>query len=364
MVEKGFENLEFGGCSLSYHADNPVFSKNPSTIKPETPRPVTINGNRMTIIDMHAHCQLSNVWPLVEGREELSGENPYEGQLKKTENLEIRLKQMDLMGTDLEVLSVGTEQHFPWAEYDLAEQIATIQNETLSEVCAAHSDRFVPLGVVSLQHPHLATKQLENSVKNLGHRGCMITANIMGQELSDSKFHPFWAKAEELGVVVFIHPRVSKSGNPRFQGRGFLSNIIGNPLETATALAHLIYEGTLDRFPGLKIAAAHGGGYLPSYIGRFDHGHNSADRGGRGLEEKKPSDYLKNLYFDTLVYGTQNLSHLIKEVGISQLMLGTDHDFGMTNRNPIAHLLSVEGLTDDDIENVLGGTAKKLFRIE
>ena len=103
---------------------------------------------------------------------------------------------------------------------------------------------------------------------------------------------------------------------------------------------------------------------MPSYIGRFDHGHNSADRRGRGLEEKKPSDYLKNLYFDTLVYGTQNLSHLIKEVGISQLMLGTDHDFGMTNRNAIAHLLSVEGLSDDDIESVLGGTAKKLFRIE
>ena len=356
-------NLSFTGCDLHYHSETPGFENNPSTIKSETPRPVSVNGKRMPVIDMHAHCQLSNIWPMVEGREELEGENPYEGQLKKTEDISVRLKQMDQMGTDVEVLSIGTEQHFPWADYELARDVAILQNEGLTEVCSANSDRFVPLGVVSLQHPHLAAEQLEHSVKQLGHRGCMITGNIMGQELSDTKFHPFWQKAEELDIVVFIHPRSPKSGQPRLQGRGFLTNMIGNPLETATALAHLIYEGTLDKFPGVKIASAHGGGYLPSYIGRFDHGHNSADRGGRGLEQKKPSEYIKNLYFDTLVYGTQNLEHLIKEVGVSQLMLGTDHDFGMTNRNPIAHILSVKGLQEEEIESMLYGTAQKLFKI-
>lgn len=364
MSDSAVDNVEMVGCSLHYHHDKPAFDKNPSTIESETPRPVSINGKPMQIIDMHAHCQLSNVWSMVEGREELKGENPYEGQLKKTEHIPTRLEQMDAMGTDIEVLSIGTEQHFPWAEYELAESVAKIQNETLTEVCAANPDRFVPLGVVSLQHPQLAAAQLENSVKNLGHRGCMITGSIMDQELSDTKFHPFWAKAEELDVVVFIHPRVYPGSNPRLGGRGFLHNMIGNPLETTTALAHLIYEGTLDRFPGLKIAAAHGGGYLGSYIGRFDHGHNSQDRGGRGLEKEKPSEYLKMLYFDTLVYGTQNLAHLIEEVGVSQLMLGTDHDFGMTNRNPIAHLLSVEGLSDEDVESILSGTARRLFGID
>lgn len=364
MPSDALDTVGFSGCDLHYAADKPAFDHDPSTTQSETPRPVSINGRRSLVIDMHAHCQLSNVWPLVEGREELDGENPYEGQLKKTEDINVRISQMDSMGTDLEVLSIGSEQHFPWAEYELAEEIAALQNETLSEVCAAHPDRFVPLGVVSLQHPHLAARQLEHSVKNLGHRGCMIIASILGQELSDSKFHPFWAKAEELDVVVFIHPRVPVSATPRLHGRGFLTNIIGNPLETATALAHLIYEGTLDRFPGLKIAAAHGGGYLPSYIGRFDHGHDSDDRGGRGLEQKKPSEYLKMLYFDTLVYGTQNLAHLIEEVGAGQLMFGTDHDFGMTNRNAVAHLLSVEGLSEDDIEAILNGNAKRLFGID
>ncbi|MGY9014747.1 MAG: amidohydrolase family protein [Rhodospirillales bacterium] len=357
-------NLEFVGCDLHYHADKPAYDKDPSTIESSTPRPVSINGKRMTIIDMHAHCQLSNVWPLVEGREELKGEKPFEGQLKETEDISVRLRHMDEMGTDMEVLSIGTEQHFPWAEYDLAEQVAKMQNEKLTEVCAEHPDRFVPLGVVSLQHPKLAAEQLEHSVKNMGHRGCMITGNIMGEEIANSKFHPFWAKAEELDCVVFLHPRVPRTGNARLQGRGFLTNMIGNPLETTTALAHLIYEGTLDKFPGIKLAASHGGGYLASYIGRFDHGHNSKDRGGLGLEKKKPSEYLKMLYFDTLVYGTQNLAHLIEEVGVSQLMLGTDHDFGMTNRNAVAHLLSVKGLRDADIESILNGKAKELFKID
>ena len=293
MSSNASDNIQFTGCDLHYNGKTPAFARNPSTTEPATPRPVSVNGKRMPVIDMHAHCQLSNVWPMVEGREELNGGNPYEGQLKKVENIDIRLQQMDAMGTDVEVLSVGTEQHFPWAEYELARDVALLQNETLTAVCAEHSDRFVPLGVASLQHPTLAAEQLEHSVKKLGHRGCMIRGNIMGQELSDTKFHPFWAKAEELDVVVFIHPRVYPGSNPRLKGRGFLHNMIGNPLETTTALAHLIYEGTLDRFPGIKLALAHGGGFLPSYVGRFDHGHNSATEAGAGSKKRNPASISK-----------------------------------------------------------------------
>ena len=163
---------------------------------------------------------------------------------------------------------------------------------------------------------------------------------------------------------MFLHPRGFAQSESRLEGRGYLTNVIGNPLETTVALAHLIYEGTLDRFPGLKIVAAHGGGYLPSYIGRFDHGHIGNDRGGRGAEAKVPSDYLKQLYFDTLVFRTENLAHLIEECGASQLVLGTDHPFGMMNLNPIAHLLSVPGLSDADIEAILNGTISKLLKLE
>ena len=365
MSDHVHSGVEFIGCDLTYRAEEPTFPKNPTTIECQTHRPVTINGKRMLTIDMHAHSQVSSVWPLIEGRPELNGRNPYaQGPLKPVEDISVRLAEMDRMGIDMEVLSLSVEQYFYWAERDLAERIVRIQNEKLTEISAAHPERFVPLGGVALQYPDLAAAQLDHAVRNLGHRGCMVTTNVDGAELSDPRFHPFWAKAEELGVIVFIHPRGFPDPKSRLAGKGFLANIIGNPLDTTVALAHLIYEGTLDRFPGLKLVAAHGGGYLPSYIGRFDHGHNSNDRGGRGAETKKPSEYLRQVYFDTLVYNTQNLTHLIAECGIDQLVLGTDHPFGMTNVNPIAHLLSVPGLSEANIEAVLSGNLKQLLKLD
>ena len=122
------------------------------------------------------------------------------------------------------------------------------------------------------QHPQLAADQLEQAVKKLGMRGAAIGGSVEGEELSDRKFDPFWAKAEELGVLLFMHPQPAPgtTQNQRLQGRGGLGNTIGNPLETTVFLSHLIFEGTLDRFPGLKICAAHAGGYLASYTGRSD----------------------------------------------------------------------------------------------
>ena len=365
MTDQPDSGIEFVGCELTYRPGKPAFAKNPSTTESHTPRPVTINGKRMMTVDMHAHSQVSEVWPLIEGRPELNGKNPFaQGPLKPVEDLPARLAEMDRMGIDMQVLSLSVGQYFFWAERDLADRIVRLQNEKLTDVSAAHPDRFVPLGAVALQFPDLAAEQLEHAVRTLGHRGCMVTASVDGGELSDPRFHPFWAKAEELDAVVFIHPRGFPEAESRLAGKGFLANIIGNPLETTVALAHLIYEGTMDRFPGLKIVAAHGGGYLPSYIGRFDHGHNSDDRGGRGAEDKKPSEYLRQIYFDTLVYNTGNLGHLIGECGIGQLVLGTDHPFGMTNVNPIAHLLSVPGLSEDDIEAVLGGNLTRLLKLD
>jgi aminocarboxymuconate-semialdehyde decarboxylase len=357
----GDDDIGFVGCEFHYHADKPPVGRNPTTLESETPRPVVVNGKRLTTIDLHAHCVVRDVVPLVEGRYELDGKDPSGGEQYSVGDVTNRLADMDAMGIDVQALSISVFHHFQWAERDLATEIVRIQNEKLADVCAKHPDRFVALGAVALQHPNLAVEQLEHMVKKLGHRGTMICASVNGEELADPKFHPFWAKAEELGALVFIHPKHFKEGAPRFQGKGFLANIIGNPLDTSVALAHLIYEGTLDRFPGVKILGAHGGGLLPSYIGRYDHGHDSNDRGGRGDEKKKPSEYLKQLYFDTLVYNTENLDHLIRECGAGQFVLGTDHPAGMANMNPIAHLLSVPGLSEDDIEDICHRTAEKLL---
>ncbi|MEL0106993.1 MAG: amidohydrolase family protein [Rhodospirillaceae bacterium] len=358
------DGVEFVSCDLHYHADKPAFGKDPTSIECQTPRPITINGKKMLTIDVHAHTLLHGAKHLIEGRPELNGKDPFDDPGKvRVADIPTRLQDMDAMGLDMQALSVVTFNHFYWAEYELAEEIVRINNEEMAEICGQYPDRFVGLALIAMQHPELAAAQLEYAVKKLGMRGAMIGANIEGEDLANPRFNPFWAKAEELDVIVFIHPfDFRKSGN-RLKGKGFLNNTIGNPLDSTIAVAHLIYEGTLDAYPGLKIVVAHGGGFLPSYIGRFDHGHNSNDRGGRGLEKKKPSDYLKQLYFDTLVFGTENLAHLIRECGIDQLVLGTDHPAGMANINPIAHILSVPGLSEDDIEKMLGGTLKKLLKL-
>jgi len=156
-------------------------------------------------------------------------------------------------------------------ERDLAGQIVKIQNEKLAELCASRPDRFAAFASLTLQAPDLAVQELETAVKKQGLKGAAIGDVVNGVEFSDPKFHPVWAKAEELGVPLFIHPQGIAELSKRFAGNGWLVNTIGNPLGTTLALSHLIFEGTFDRFAGLKVIAAHGGGFLPSYADRSDH---------------------------------------------------------------------------------------------
>jgi aminocarboxymuconate-semialdehyde decarboxylase len=280
----------------------------------------------------------------------------------------VRLRAMDEQGIDVEALSINPNWYK--ADRDLAKQIVKIQNEKLAEACAANPERFVAFATVALQHPDLAAEQLEEGVKKYGLRGAAIGGSVDGQEISDPKFHPFWAKAEQLGVVVFIHPQ--GTGAPaeldrRFKGNGYLNNVIGNPLETTIALSHLIFEGTLDKFPGLKICAAHAGGFLPSYSGRSDTGcptrPDLCPGGAHGPIKKKPSEYLKQMYYDTMVFNGEGVRHLAAEVGVGQLVVGTDFPYPWT-KTAVDLVLQAPGLSDDDKTAILGGTAARLLGIK
>src|SRR5262249_24289501 len=171
-----------------------------------------------------------------------------------------RLTAGRAVGIDMEVVSISP--FGPRHDRDTAAEIVRIQNERLAELCANLPERFAAFASLSLQFPDLAVKQLEDGMKKYGLRGAAIGGNVAGQEFSDPKFHQVWAKAEELGAVIFIHPQGTPELAKRLAGNGWLANTIGNPLDTTIALQHLIFEGTLDRFPGLMILAAHGRGYL------------------------------------------------------------------------------------------------------
>jgi aminocarboxymuconate-semialdehyde decarboxylase len=330
-------------------------------------RDVLIGGRRTPVIDVHAHVRVPEAWDLVKDRIAREG-RPGDVALGKPEgaanidnDVEKRIADSDEMGIDVQAVSVNPFWY--WADEELARKLIDVQNEKVSAFCAAHPDRFVGFGCLALQHPSLAVEQMEHGVKKLGMRGFAIGGSVNGDDLSDPKFHPFWAKAQELDTLIFIHPQ--SAGAPvderRLKGNGFLDNVVGHPLETTLALTHLIQDGTLDLFPRLKICAAHGGGYLPSYSSRSDQCLTAFPNLCKPLK-KLPTEYLKQLYYDSVLFTPEDLRHLVAVVGASQVVVGTDYPT-LWNRNPVDRILAVPGLSDQDHGSIFGGTAAGLLKI-
>src|SRR5882762_1515344 len=315
-------------------------------------REVVVSGRRVKTVDVHAHCGVPEAMALM-------GLKLAPASLVMASE---RIRRMDEQGIDVEALSINP--YWYAAERDLVAKLIAIQNEKLAEICAREPERFVAFASVALQFPDLAVKQLEDGVRKLGLRGAGVGGSVNGAELSDPKFDPFWARAEELGVLIFIHPQGTAELKGRLRGNGGLENTIGNPLETTLALSHLIFEGTLDRFPGLKICAAHGGGFLPSYAARSDAVITTFPNRVGPLPKKKPTQYLKDgqLYFDSIMFTPEGMRHLIAETGLGQVMIGTDYPFPW-NKVPVDHVMSIPGLSDDERIAILGGTAAKLLGI-
>lgn len=334
-------------------------------------------GRTSLTIDVHCHILTTEVERLVSGCPEKQAEQAAQLRIYGAESIEHnrtlfaslmpqltgideRLRRMDEMGIDVQLISPSPNQYYYWADPDLAKQIVAVQNEHIASVCAAHPERLRGLGNIALQHPELSVKQLTDCVTKFGLHGVEISSACNGLELSDSRFERFWSKAEELGCLVFIHPLGTSPGDR--VNTYYLGNIIGQPLETTIALSHLIFGGILDRFPGLKICAAHGGGYLPSYVGRSDHGF--AVRPEAAKIKHRPSDYLKRIYFDSLVYTPEGLRHLIAQVGATQVMVGTDYPFDMGSYDPQRLIEGVDGLSQQERDQILGGNAVRLLGID
>ena len=350
--------LVFVGCDLL--AARPVRAQGRR-------RETIVGGKRVKAIDVHAHCAVAEAMALV-GMKLGDPAPSTRPDLNIVTHLAGRLAAMDEQGIDMEALSINPFWYK--AQRDVAKQICQIQNEKLAATCAANPDRFVAFATVALQHPDLAAEQLEEGMKKYGLRGASVGGSVNGEEISDAKLDPFWAKAEQLGAVIFIHPQTSGVAAEipkRLKGNGLLGNIIGNPLETTIALSHLIFDGTLDKFPGVKIVAAHGGGYLPSYAARSDRGCSTQPTqcpgGPHGPIKKKPTEYLKQLYYDTMVFTPEGLRHLAAEVGVSQLVVGTDYPFPWTTE-AVDHILGTPTLSDADRVAILGGTAARLLDIK
>ena len=280
----------------------------------------------------------------------------------KLSTIELRLKDMDRMGVDIQAVSPAPQQTYYWAEPGLGLEVSRMINDRLAEIVAQWPDRFVGLGTVPLQNVELAVGELERCVKQLGLRGVEINPNVAGKELTDAGLNldRFFAKARELDIVIFMHPTGFTQGERLMDH--YFNNLIGNPLDTTVGTSYLIFGGVMERHPGLKIVLPHAGGFLGHYWARMDHGWR-ARPDCRTIIKKAPTSYLKKFYFDTITFDPEMLRNLIDKFGPRQVLLGTDYPFDMGEEDPVGLINSVPRLSSADKQKIMGDTAARLLKI-
>ncbi len=279
---------------------------------------------------------------------------------RKLTSIEQRLADMDKMGVDVQAISTSPLQYYYALDADVGRQTSRAINERLAEITASHPQRFAPLCTVPLQAPELAVAELERCMK-LGFRGMEVGTNVNGVELADARYEKLFARAEALGAVVFLHP-IGFTDTRRLT-QHFLTNVIGNPLDTTVALAHLVFGGVLERHPRLKFVAAHGGGYMGHYPARMDHAYRVRPECHDHIKHP-PSYYLKKVYYDTMVFSHDQLEHLVRMWGAGHVVIGTDYPYDMGYYKPVDFVEDAKFLTRTQKEAIIGGNGAKLLKIK
>lgn len=348
--------------------DTPEMGDAVNRYGPTSARPLPSDKRRLetTTVDAHAHVVIPaaaqymapHVNPaLIAMVQHANAEtNMINGQQEKDrgpvamQDVEDRLRVLDAQGIDMQVVAPPPPQCYYQSPTEHAVQGSRMVNDGMAEWVGTNPDRFMGLGTVPFQDPDAAVAELNRAVRDLGLKGVMLLTNCDGEEIAADRFRPFWKAAEELGALVMIHPN-GFTGGERFH-EYYFSNVIGNPLETTVALHYLIFNGVLRDMPDLKILAVHGGGYLPSYSGRIDHAWG-ARKDCRSDLPKPPTEYLRQVYFDNVVFTHHQLEYLVSLYGADKIVMGSDYPFDMADYDPVEHIAS-SGLSDEDKAKVAG----------
>lgn len=273
-----------------------------------------------------------------------------------------RLEYMDRMGIHLQGLATFVSEYFYWTPGPLGAELSRMQNDKLAAAAADYPDRYAVFGAtVPLQDIDLAIGEMDRAVDDLGAKGLQIGGTIAGHNLDEARFRPFWQAVAAKGIPVILHPSGYPEGD-RFS-EYFLTNCIGNPLETMVASTRMIFSGLFAELPNLKLILLHGGGYQPFYTSRADHTWKVRPETRVHIPDHPPSHYMKQLYYDTMVFQPTYLRHLIDIVGSDRVMLGTDYPFDMAETDPNGLIDGVAGLTDTERQAIRGGTAAALFGV-
>jgi aminocarboxymuconate-semialdehyde decarboxylase len=327
-------------------------------------------------VDVHTHILVPAVEAVVAGQPGLAAHHELEARRYGPESLAVsgkmvgaamprltqvapRLADMAAAGVDVQLVSPSPSQYHYWADRVLADEVTRAANRGVAAFVAEEPGRFRGLGLVPLQHPDAMPDALADAL-DLGLAGVEISSHAPRPgggtvELSDPALEPFWAEADRRGALVFLHP-FGCTLDDRLD-RYYLANSVGQPVENAVALSHLIFSGVLDRHPGLRVLAAHGGGYLPTYLGRADHAWEVRPE-ARACRDR-PSTYLRRLYFDSLVHPPAARRGLVDAAGADRVLLGSDHPFDMGVSDPVARLTAA-GLPAEAEHAIRAGNAARL----
>jgi aminocarboxymuconate-semialdehyde decarboxylase len=333
------------------------------------------SGKRTLSVDLHCHIhtppadelaaqtgKVADPFQRYGNQRTIEQQQKLRAQLdRKLTSIEQRIADMDKMGIDVQAISTSPLQYYYGLDVDVGRRIARTINERLAEMVAAHPDRFVALGTLPMQDPQLALEELVYGMKTLGFRGIEIGTNVRGVELADSRFEKLFAKAQELNAVIFLHPLGFTEAQRLTQH--FLTNVIGNPLDTTVALAHLVFGGVLERYPRLKIVAAHGGGFLGHYPARMDHAYRVRPE-CHDFIKRPPSYYMKKIYYDTMVFSEEQLEHLVNLWGADHVVIGTDYPYDMGYYKPVDFVSGTKSLSREEKARIIGGNAAKLLGLK
>lgn len=285
----------------------------------------------------------------------------FSGIMPKMAEPEERIPDMDKMGIRVHVLAIGPPQYYNWTEPSLGAELAELQNDCIASMVAGDPDRFVGMATLPMQDPERAIAELQRAMTKHGFPGASINTSVNGRDYDHPDYRPFWANVQELGATIILHPQGFSDG-ARLTDY-YMINVVGNPLDSTVATMKLIYGGVLEEFPDLKIVVVHGGGYLPFYADRMDHAFEVRPECRENISEP-PSSYLRKLHFDTMVFGEDSLGYLVRRYGSDHVLLGTDYPYDMGETDPIGLIERVGGLSDDDVDDIVGRNAARLLGLD
>lgn len=270
------------------------------------------------------------------------------------------LKDLDAAGVDVACASIAPPLSHLDADPEIAIGVSRAINDAFAEVAEQHDGRIIPLANLPLQDVALALQELKRVVEDYGFQGVQVGSNIDGKNLGDESLFPFWEEVRERDLFVFSHG-LSPLG-PERMSEHELKNFVGLPIDTAVAVGSMVFGGVYERLPGLKVCYSHGGGTFPCLVGRWDHGYRERLSKQADTTIKMPSDYLVDVYADSLTHDPAAVRYLVERLGADQVLLGSDHPFDMGEADPVGKVK--EAIDDPEVvDKILGGTASRLLNV-